>query len=169
MASSGMKPPKPLVVVGENMAAEWKSWIREFEWFATATELTEKSAAVQAATFMTCLGGDCARIYDTFEMTSAERHNIIAIYNKFNDYFTPKSCVTFERYNFNQLTQGEEEQFDVFVTRVKEQAKKCAFGELHDSLVKDRIIIGVKYTSLITQLLNDELSLQKTIEMCKKL
>lgn len=167
MASPGINPPKPLLVVGENMAAQWRSWIRQFEWFATATQLTDKPAPVQAATFMACLGEDCARIYDTFELTQAERHNIIAIYKKFDDHFTPKSCVTYERYNFNQLTQGEGEQFDVFVTRVKEQSKKCAFGEIHDSLVKDRIIIGVKYTSLVAQLLNDELSLQKTIEMCK--
>ncbi|XP_058447835.1 uncharacterized protein LOC131428145 [Malaya genurostris] len=63
--------------------------------------------------------------------------------------------------------ENEDKSFDCFVTRVKEQAKKCSFSVLHDSLVKDRIIIGVKYLQLVPQLLNDELTLQKTIELCR--
>lgn len=50
---------------------------------------------------------------------------------------------------------------------MKEQAKKCSFDDLHDSLVKDRIIVGLKFSKLVPQLLNDDLSLQKTIELCR--
>ncbi|XP_055619020.1 uncharacterized protein LOC129764194 [Toxorhynchites rutilus septentrionalis] len=149
------------------MAAQWKSWSRQYSWFATAIQLSEKSAEVQVATFMSTIGEDCVRIYDTFGLTQEEEFDVEVIKKKFEEYFTPKSCITFERYNFNQITQREDEQFDSFVTRVKEQAKKCSFNVLHDSLVKDRIIIGVKYTNLVPQLLNDELTLQRTIELCR--
>ncbi|XP_062542356.1 uncharacterized protein K02A2.6-like [Armigeres subalbatus] len=165
-SSSGLKPPKP-IVLGENMAAQWKSWVRQYSWFATATQLSEKSDEVQAATFMSAIGEDCVRIYDTFGLRPDEEKDVDVIKSKFEEYFTPKSCVTFERYNFNQIVQREDEQFDSFVTRVKEQAKKCSFSVLHDSLIKDRIIIGVRYTSLVPQLLNDDLTLQKTIETCR--
>lgn len=165
-SAAGLKPPKP-IVLGDNMAAQWKNWVRQYSWFATATQLSEKSDEVQAATFMSAIGEDCVRIYDTFGLRPEEENDVDVIKAKFDEYFTPKSCITFERYNFNQIVQREDEQFDSFVTRVKEQAKKCSFSVLNDSLVKDRIIIGVKYTSLVPQLLNDDLTLQKTIELCR--
>ena len=105
---------------------------------------------------MSAIGEDCVRIFDTFCLRPDEENDVEVIKTKFDEYFTPKSCITFERYNFNQIVQQEDEKFDSFVTRVKEQAKKCSFSVLHDSLVKDRIIIGVRYTSLVPQLLNDE-------------
>ncbi|XP_058827479.1 uncharacterized protein K02A2.6-like [Topomyia yanbarensis] len=165
-SSAGLKPPRP-IVLGENMAAQWKNWIRQYLWFATATQLSDKPEEVQAATFMSAIGEDCVRIYDTFCLRPEEEQSVEIIRAKFDQYFTPKSCITFERYNFNQIVQREDEQFDNFVTRVREQAKKCSFSVLHDSLVKDRIIIGIKYLSLVPQLLNDDLTLQKTIELCR--
>ena len=164
--TTGLKPPKPLVL-GDNMAAQWKAWIRQFDWFSTATQLSEKSPSVQAATLMSAIGDDCIRIYDTFGLRPDEESDLAVIRAKFDEYFTPKSCITYERYNFNKLVQVEDEPFDSFVTRVREQAKKCAFSVLHDSLVKDRIIIGVKYTKLVPQMLNDDLTLQKVIELCR--
>ncbi|XP_055523016.1 uncharacterized protein LOC129717191 [Wyeomyia smithii] len=56
-SSAGLKPPKP-IVLGDNMAAQWKSWIRQYSWFATATQLSDKPAEVQAATFMGAIGED---------------------------------------------------------------------------------------------------------------
>ena len=162
--AAGLKPPKPLVL-GENMADQWRKWIRQFVWFGTATQLTDKPPMVQVATFMSALGEDCFRIYDTFGLTEEEENYLIVIKAKFDDFFIPKTCVTYERYNLNKIVQGDDEAVDNFITRVKEQAKKCAFGDLHDSLVKDRIIFGLKFIKLVPQLLND--ALQKTIELCR--
>ncbi|XP_055590558.1 uncharacterized protein K02A2.6-like [Uranotaenia lowii] len=164
--AAGLKPPKPLVL-GDNMAEVWKSWTRQFVWFATATQLNDKPPQVQVATFMTAIGADCIRIFDTINLTPEEENNLVVIKAKFDEYFIPKSCVTYERYVFNQISQNEDELTETFIARVKEQAKKCDFVQLHDSLVKDRIIIGLKFTKLMPQLLNDSLTLDKTIEMCR--
>lgn len=165
-SSTGLKPPKPLVL-SENMADQWRSWYRQFKWFSVATNLEEKPGSVQAATLLSAIGADCIRIFDTFGLRPEQEEDIDLIVDRFTDYFTPKSCVTYERYHFNKLEQKEDELFDTFVTRVREQAKKCAFSVLHDSLIRDRLIVGTKFVKLVPQLLNDELTLQKTIELCR--
>ncbi|XP_062542342.1 uncharacterized protein K02A2.6-like [Armigeres subalbatus] len=165
-SAAGLKPPKPLVL-GDNMADQWRTWYRQFKWFSVATQLDAKPSAVQAATLLSAIGVDCVRIFDTFGLRPDQEDDIDVIVQKFNEYFTPKSCTTYERYHFNKIMQKEEEAFDVFVTRVREQAKKCAFSVLHDSLVKDKLIVGTRFTKIVPQLLNDDLTLQKTIELCR--
>ncbi|XP_058828554.1 uncharacterized protein LOC131688365 [Topomyia yanbarensis] len=147
-SSMGLKPPKPLVL-SDNMADQWRSWYRQYKWFSTATNLQEKPGSVQAATLLSAIGPDCIKILDTFGLRPEQEENIELIVTRFTEYFTPKSCVTYERYHFNKLEQKEDELFDTFVTRVREQAKKCAFSVLHDSLVKDKLIVGTKQVNEI--------------------
>ncbi|XP_058840852.1 uncharacterized protein K02A2.6-like [Topomyia yanbarensis] len=161
-----IKPPKPLLI-DENMALKWKQWWRQFHWYAVATELDSKQPHVQAAMLLSCIGEDCIRVMDTFGLTEAQERDINILRERFNAYFVPKSCLTYERYVYGKIVQHPGEQFDTFLTRVREQAKKCAFSVLSDSMVKDKIISGTVHTKLIPQLLNDDLDLQKTIDICR--
>ena len=80
----------------------------------------------------------------------------------------PKANVTFERYTFNQLVQQEGEHIDEFVTKVKAKAKKCEFLELEESLIKDRIVIGVRSDLVREKLLSEEsLDLNIAINICR--
>ena len=104
VSAAELKPPKPLVL-NDNMADQWRSWYRHFKWFSIATNLQEKPASVQAATLLSAIGADCIRIFDTFGLRPDQEEDLDVIVDKFTDYFTPKSCVTYERYNFNKLEQ----------------------------------------------------------------
>lgn len=154
-ASASIKPPKPLIIE-ENMAAKWKQWWRQFKWYSVATELETKPPPIQAATFLSCIGDECIRVLDTFGLTDAQEADIKVLKDKFEAYFVPKSCITYEWYVFGKIVQNAGEQCDAFFTRVREQPKRCAFSVLHDSMVKDKIIAGTIYTNLIPQLLNDD-------------
>lgn len=164
--AASIKPPKPLVIE-ENMATKWKQWWRQFKWYSVATELENKPPPIQAATFLSCIGEECVRVLDTFGLTDAQEADIKVLKDKFEGYFVPKSCITYERYVFGKIVQSEGEQCDGFFTRVREQAKRCAFSVLHDSMVKDRIIAGTIHTKLLPQLLNDDNDLQKTIDIVR--
>lgn len=142
MASS-LKPPKPLVI-GKDQAQEWKLWLQQFKWFACATQLNEKAQEIQAATFMAAIGSDAAAIYNTFGLTEAEQKDIKIIEKKFEDHFSPQANVIFERFTFNEMTQQEGECFDEFLTKIKTQAKKCDYGSLMDSLIRDKIVTGIR-------------------------
>lgn len=162
-----LKPPKSLTV-RKDQAQEWKQWIQQFKWYSCATQLTEKPAEVQAATFMTAIGSEAAAIYNTFGLDDQEQINVKVIEKKFEEYFMPKSNVIFERYTFNEMTQNDGESFDEFLTKIKTQAKKCEYGELVDSLIRDKIVTGIRSKAVREKLLpNGKLTLDEAIETCK--
>jgi phosphoglycolate phosphatase-like HAD superfamily hydrolase len=61
----------------------------------------------------------------------------------------------------------ENQKFDeYFVQVIKAQAKKCEFGELEDSLVKD--MIGTRSNSAIERLFTEkDLELGKAVTICR--
>jgi hypothetical protein len=163
----GLKQPKPLKVEG-NLSETWKKWRRNYEWYSTATGLNAKDEALQCATLLHCIGEEPAEIYATFTFEDAQKNKIEPLLKKFEDYFTPKRNLTFERHRFNSRLQQEGESFDIFITDLKTKASTCEFGELRDSLIKDRIVYGIKDDRLRERLLRmADLTLDKAIEACK--
>lgn len=164
-SSSGLKPPKNFNV---NNPETWKEWLQQYKWFSVATGLDKKTSAIQAANFMTIIGTDAIRLFNTFNLTPEQQNDISVIITKFEEHFKPKANITYERFKFNGMMQSSGQSFDEYFTSVQTQAKKCDFGVLEDSLVRDRIVIGV--TSEVAReklLIIDELTLIKAAEVCR--
>ena len=163
----GLKPPKRMVLEG-NLSENWKRWKRNFEWFSTATGMAEKAEQLQCATLLHCIGEDAAEVYGTFQFEADEVDKIDPLLKKFEDYFTPKKNLTFERHRFNSRTQQTGESIDMFVTDLRNRAKSCEFGALNDSLIKDRIVYGASDDKLRERLLRvADLDLPKAVTMCQ--
>ena len=80
----------------------------------------------------------------------------------------PKKNVVLERFHFNNLSQGDQEDFDRFVTRIKNQAASCEFGDLKDQLIRDRVVVGIKNKSVQERMLREkDLDLNKAITIAK--
>uniref|UniRef100_A0A1Y1JW88 Tick transposon n=1 Tax=Photinus pyralis TaxID=7054 RepID=A0A1Y1JW88_PHOPY len=164
---AGIKPPKSLLI-NNDVAKNWKNWLQQFEWYETAVQLQEKTAEVQAATFMSTIGPDAIHIFNSFNLTAAQQKDIKTIKDKYNNYFIPKINVSFERYNFFKVTQKESETFDEFLTVIRNLAKTCDFKDLNDDLLKDKIIFGIRAEQVREKLLTQEkLDLDKAISICK--
>ena len=57
---------------------------------------------------------------------------------------------------------------DAFLTRLKKHSKTCEFGDLKDSLVKDRLVCGIADNVTRERLLReDDLTLEKAVKVCK--
>lgn len=163
-----IRPPKPLVVGGESIANNWKLWIQQYEWFEIATNMRHKSQNVQVATFMSSIGTDAVVIFNTFGCTAEEMGCIDEIKRRFAAYFTPKTNITYERYQFNRMVQLEGETFDEFLTKIKAQSAKCGFDALHDSLLRDKIIVGIRSETVREQLLaDDDSTLDRVTQRCR--
>ena len=69
---------------------------------------------------------------------------------------------------FNTRAQGATEGIDVYVTELRKLARNCEFGELHDSIIRDRIVCGIRSNEVRKGLLKEkDLSLERAVEMCK--
>lgn len=66
------------------------------------------------------------------------------------------------------MSQDEGESFDSFATRLKTQIKKCNFGDLTDSIIVDKIIIGINNEDLRKKLLTeDDPTVEKLTKICR--
>ncbi|KAJ8893095.1 hypothetical protein PR048_005678 [Dryococelus australis] len=100
------------------------------------------------------IGPDAANIFNTFSLSEAESKNLSVIKTKFG--FAPKTNIMYERYLFNKITQAEGQPFDDFLTSVVNQEKKSEFRELYDSLLGDKIVVGVCSDTVREKLLVEE-------------
>lgn len=167
--AASLRPPKMLIISNEvNMTLSWRSWLQQFEWYAIATNLQAKRPEVQVAIFMSVIGSDAAVIFNTFNLTVDESKDLKTIKEKFTSYFVPKVNITYERYIFNKCKQGPDETFDEFLTSLRSKTKNCSFNELEDSLICDKIVIGIKDDRIRERLLSeDNLTLVKAIDICR--
>lgn len=64
--------------------------------------------------------------------------------------------------------QGTDEGYDKYVTELKMLASTCNFGDIKDSLIRDRTVCGTNSPSLRERLLREEnLTLQKCVQICR--
>lgn len=71
--------------------------------------------------------------------------NLLEIYN---DFFKLKTNVTYERYKFNMRKQNIDEKLEDYITELQKLAGNCKFKDLKESLIVDRIIIGINDNEL---------------------
>jgi len=165
--------PSKLEVNGD-LATNWKRFIRSWSNYEIAARLKNpakpnENKPLRTATLLTCLGSDALDIFDGFSFTNEdEQQDIDIIIAKFEEYCVGQRNETFERYNFNIRAQQEFETIDAYVTALKVLAKTCNFGSLHDDLLRDRIVIGVRDNTVRKKLLNmPKLTLKECIDLCR--
>ncbi len=85
---------------------------------------------------------------------------------KFEEYFVPSQNVTFERYTFFSADQKQGMTFDQYLVELHTLNKTCDFGDLRDSLVRDRTVCGIPDNGLRERLLREPaLTLEKAVNM----
>ncbi|UYV62028.1 K02A2.6-like [Cordylochernes scorpioides] len=121
----------------------------------------------KAQQFRSKRSDDALNIYKTFGLQETLTNPTIAeILEKFDNHFKPFKNVIYRRYNFFSEVQEKNQSFDDFVTKVKNKDVDCDFGDLTESLIRDRIILGVLDKNLTERYLQDpELTLSKAIAL----
>ena len=102
----------------------------------------KKPSQVQCSTLLTVAGEEALEIFNSFGLTDADKVKIDIVIRKFEKYCAPKKNVTYERHVFNTRARGAITGIDAYVTALRKLARNCEFGELHDSIIRDRIVCG---------------------------
>lgn len=151
-----------------NLKENWSKWRHCFELYSVASETDKKPEKVQCAIILHYIGEQCIDIYNTFTFPSTTERKVEEILKKFEDYFIPKVNETFERHKFFTRSQSNFESVDQYATQLKSLANNCEFGNLKDSLVRDRLICGIKDANVREKLLQIQgLNLQRAVEICR--
>ena len=84
---------------------------------------------------------------------------------KFDQYL--KVNETYERYVFRTRLQHEGESI-LHVTDLKHKSKRCNYGILEESLIRDQIVLGTLNLKVKGKILsNDDLDLEKAVFICQ--
>lgn len=162
-----LKPPDPLRL--EGIADNWKRWRQKVELYMIATGMEGRSQKVQSCTLLHVIGDEVLEIYNTFKITQEEDKNKLKVLlEKFEKHFTPQSNVTFERHVFNTRVQAPGESIDQFITDLRSKARSYEYEQLCDSLIKDRIVVGIRDDHVRAKLLRTtDLDLPKAVDICR--
>ena len=82
----------------------------------------------------------------------------------FDQHFVGVHNVIFERAKFNKRCQEVGESAENFITSVHKLAEHCNYGVLHEEMIRDRIVVGIRDAKLSERLqLNPKLDLATAI------
>ena len=151
-----------------NLANNWKKFKRVW---SIASRLNKQDKAQRTATLLTCLGSEGLEIVDSFHFVDeAKRSDIDQVMEKLEEFCIGSTNEIYERYVFNKREQAPEESFDKYLAALRTMSKTCNFGDLHvqESLIRDRIVVGLRDNSVRKRLLQEsKLTLKGTIDICK--
>jgi hypothetical protein len=139
----------------------------------SATGLSNKEDEVKTNTLLHVIGPDVIEIFNTFQWTEAgdeadDNKKVDEALAKIEKYCSPKKNVVVEGHIFNTRKQGPSEKVDTFITDLRILAKSCEFENLHDSLIRERIVCGINSDIVRGRLLREsDLTLQRSIDICR--
>ncbi|PIK45343.1 hypothetical protein BSL78_17808 [Apostichopus japonicus] len=115
------------------------------------------------------LGESALEVYNSFKFEKeSDKFDLEVLKQKFQDYCSPRQNITYERHQFFSRQQQENESIDHYVTDLRNKSATCEFGDLNDSLIRDRIVCGIRSDSLRERMLREpDIKLDTAINMCR--
>ena len=103
-------------------------------------------------TLIYTMGDEADDILSSFELAEADRKKYATVCDRFNRYFVKRKNIIFER---NQRQQAEGESVDDFVMDLYRLAEHCGYGVLHNEMIRDGIVVGLRDAKLSEKLQMD--------------
>jgi len=85
-------------------------------------------------------------------LLSEDQKKYDTVATRFQDHFIARRNVIFEK--ATRMQEGGESA-ESFITSLYGLAEHCGFGTLHDELIRDRIVVGIRDTTLSEKLQMD--------------
>ena len=93
----------------------------------------------------------------------------LVVKERFDTHFIQRRNIIFERAKFNCRKQEAGESVDDFITDLHCLARYCNYGNLHEEMIRDRIMVGIRDNQLSQKMqLESALTLKKAIELARQ-
>ncbi|XP_068703709.1 uncharacterized protein [Montipora foliosa] len=121
------------------ISARWERWPRAFELFADGKGV--KHADQKKALMLHTAGLSVQDIFFTLDEGTGE-NNYLKAKDALDKYFKPQANVPYERLCFREMSQLPSETVEQFVTRLRQKAQSCEFGDAAavDEQIRDQVI-----------------------------
>ena len=143
-----LQPPGPFDMAESGRERRWDAFKKDFKVYLDA--LGPMAAAQQRALFLHAAGSDFIRFAETLVMT--DQSQLEALLTAATAKFSPIDSQLYESFKLGEMAQRTGEGVDDFVTRLRQQAKRCSFrcSACQADHQDDRILeILMRSTSLV--------------------
>ena len=115
------------------------------------------------------LDSDTLDVYNALHFNDeADRKSLKKTLEMMENHYVGELNIVYERYMFFQRSQWKDESFQSYLNAIRALAGTCDFKDLHDVMVRDRIVCGIANITTQRQLLQKEnLTLEVCIELCR--
>ena len=97
-----------------------------------------------------------------------ERKGIDVVLEILEAFCVGETNEIYEHYQFNKRDQESGESVDSYVAALRTLAEVCNYGSLLDSLICDRIVVGIRDNGTRKRLLQElKLTLTRCIDICR--
>ncbi|KAI5724798.1 hypothetical protein M8J77_007308 [Diaphorina citri] len=138
---------------------------RSFHQYLIANELNEKAEKQKVALLRLAFNAEVNDLIDNIE---EQNQTVAGIWDHLEGQLVPKNNTCYEQYHFFNRKQGQEETFLQFYQDLKNISKYCEFGDQLETILKVRIVYGIKNNQLRERLLrNPTLTLKDVVDHCR--
>ena len=139
----------------------WEKWLKRFSRYAVASGV--KRDEQKRDLLLHTAGPEVQDIFDVLPDTGDSYKEAEAALSK---YFKPQQNIPFSRHNFRQAKQQQTETVSQFITRLRELAAPCDYGENLEDFIRDQVIDKCLSNNLRKKLLAEkDLKLARVIEL----
>ena len=133
-------------------ATEWDVFAEQLSFYFTANGITDGDK--KRAILLSACGTTTYKLLKTLvapaELTTKSFAELVKLAQ---EHHNPKPSVIMRRFRFNTSVRQEGESITKFVTRLRDSASHCEYGDSATELVRDRLVCGVRDDTLQRTLL----------------
>ena len=122
--------------------------------------------AKQVNTLLYCMGEEFEALLDSMNVNDEEKQDYAVVLVQFDDFFNVRRNIIFECARFNCRSQQEGETADEFIMELYKLIEDCNYGGLQDEVIRDRLVVGIRYQTLLEKMqLDPDLNQEKAKKM----
>ena len=157
-----LQPPDPFNFRNPD---DWPRWKNRFQQFRDASGLSSESESKQVSTFLYCLGEEAESVLASTGVTPDDQKEYDTVLEKVDGFFQVHKNVIYERPLFNRRSQQSGESAEQYIMALYELVQHCNYGGMKDEMIRDRLVVGIRDSSLSEKL---QLDPPLTLEKAKK-
>ncbi len=136
---------------------DWDLFKQVWENYEISSGLDRCPSKVRTATLLTCFSPTALKVYNQLDWEDeAHKTNITKVMEKFSELCKGVINETYERYIFNTRSQNSDESVDDYYVALQELSKNCNYGNLRASLIRDRLVVGIRDSGARKKLLQEK-------------
>ena len=152
----------------EGCARKWSLWKSRWTSYAAVTKLGSEDEDYQLEVFRYCVDDNILELIDkglSFDAPE-DRKKLDKVLEQLDVHFAGAQNEIYDSFKFFTRQQEEGESLRAYINHLKVLAKSCNFGSLENRMIRDRIVCGIRNTSLQKSFLADN---SLTLAKCEKL